>query len=54
LGQGVVVAYFRHAGGMPDVARTASKQVFQLVLEQGFIEIARNWKLALGLLQLKT
>jgi hypothetical protein len=54
LGQGVEVAYFRHASGMPDVSRTASKQAFQLALEQGFIEIARNWKLALGLLQLKT
>jgi hypothetical protein len=39
---------------MADITRTTLEKLLNFTLVQRVIEIARNWKLARGLLQLKT
>jgi hypothetical protein len=54
LRQGVEIAHFGHGEAMADIAGPSREKVLHFAGVQGLVEIRGNWKLARGLLQLKT
>ncbi|MNI93645.1 hypothetical protein D3C73_1516270 [compost metagenome] len=54
LRQGMEVTRLGHGQSVPDVAGPSREKVLHFAGVQGLVEIRGNWKLARGLLQLKT
>ena len=54
MGKRMKIAHLGHGKRMADITRTTLEKLLNFTLVQRVIEIARNWKLARGLLQLKT